>query len=300
MSSISAQTAATLESAGYAAPGAPIPVAPGQVVTLFFRGIGPLADGSLRNAQAKTVPLPTVLGGLSARIVQLQVSLPIFSVRQENDCTGGQVNPACLLTSLRVQVPFYLQAEMELVLVVDGQASRSFLLSLVTDNAHVITSCDLTWDTNWTSICTRLAFHADGSTVTEKAPAHPGETIVVYLWGLGATSARVPTGEVSPPGAIVNQIPGAPAVRARFLDGPLVTLTARPAFFSQEDATDPGSAIDYAGLTPGQVGLYQLNIPIPKSLNPSTTCGDPILANAILHITTLYAGTEELGLCLKH
>jgi len=32
-------------------------------------------------------------------------------------------------------------------------------LSQVSDNAHVITSCDLTWDTNWASSYSRLAFH---------------------------------------------------------------------------------------------------------------------------------------------
>ena len=296
---VSAQSAATLESAGYTAPSAPIPVAPGQVVTLFFRGVGPLADGSYRAGQAQTVPLPNVLGGLSARIVQSQTRLPIFSVRQENDCVGGQPNPACLLTSLRVQFPFELPLAMELVLEVDGQAGRSFLLTEISDNAHVITSCDSTWITNWVSPCTRLAFHADGTKVSEKAPAHPGETIVVYAWGLGVPSVRVRAGEVSPPGAVVNQVPGAPGVRARFLDRLLTNITARPAFFSEEDAADPGSPFAFAGLAPGQVGLYQLNIPIPRSLNPTNACGDPILANVVLHITTLYAGTEELGLCVK-
>ena len=50
---ISAQSVATLESAGYSAPGAPIPVAPGQVAALFFRDVGPLADGGLCMGQGK-------------------------------------------------------------------------------------------------------------------------------------------------------------------------------------------------------------------------------------------------------
>ena len=167
--SASAQTAATLAAVGYASP-APIPVVPGEVVTLFFRNVPPLPDGSFRSAEAKTVPLPTVLGGLSVHVSQPPVNFPIFAVRQENDCIDGQVNPVCLLTSLRVQVPFKLQVVKELVLEVDGQPSRSFPLAQTGDTAHVLTSCDLTWDTNWASSCSRVAFHPDGSQYHRQVP----------------------------------------------------------------------------------------------------------------------------------
>ena len=95
-------------------------------------------------------------------------------------------------------------------------------------------------------------------------------------------------------------------MRARFLDGPRGSLTAIPPFYSPEDTGDPGSPIDFVGLTPGQIGLYQINVKIPQSLTPTTSCGDPIAgetitiaANAVLHVTTPYVGTQELGFCLK-
>jgi uncharacterized protein (TIGR03437 family) len=297
--SVAAQTPATLLGAGYTAPTAPIPITSGQVVTLFFRGVSTLPNGSMRAGQAQTTPLPTVLAGLSVRFAQPQVRLPIFAVRQENDCVPGEINPACLLTSIRVQGPIDLSTVMEAVLEVDGQASRNFLFTLISDNAHVITSCDAAWDTNWASSCRRLLFHADGSAVSEKAPATRGETVIVYLWGLGVTSPRVPIGEASPPGVEVEQVPGVQALRARFNNGARTSLTAIPPFFSPEDANDPGSPIAFAGLTPGQVGLYQMNIPVPQSLNPTTPCGGEIVANAVLHITTLYGATQELGFCLR-
>ena len=53
MYAASAQTGATLAAAGYGSP-APITVAPGQVVKLFFRDVAPLRDGGLRSAEAKT------------------------------------------------------------------------------------------------------------------------------------------------------------------------------------------------------------------------------------------------------
>jgi uncharacterized protein (TIGR03437 family) len=299
------QVAATLSAVGYATP-APIAVTPGQVVTLFFHGVAPLPSGSLRSAEAKAVPLPTALGGLSVHVSRPPVNFPIFAVRQQSDCADGQVNQACLLTSVRVQVPFDLQPVKELVLEVDGQASRSFLLTQNTDNAHVLTSCDLTWDTNWTSSCNRLAFHGDGSIITEKSPARRGETIVVYLWGLGRTSPSVPSGEPSPAGVLMSHGPGIPGVRVKFLDGPRPSLTAIPAFYSPEESVDPGEPIEFVGLTAGQVGLYQINVAIPQSLTPRTSCGDPIpgetitiAANAVLHVTTAYVGTQEIGFCWK-
>jgi uncharacterized protein (TIGR03437 family) len=307
--SASAQSVATLASVGYASP-APIPIVPGEVVTLFYRNVPPLPDGSLRSAAAKTVPLPTVLAGLSVHVSQPPVNFPIFAVRQENECIDAQgnptdpSNPACLLTSLRVQVPFRLQVVKEMMLDVDGQASRSFRLSQIGDNAHILTSCDLTWDTNWFSSCNRVAFHGDGTQITDKSLARPGETIVIYLWGLGLTSPIVPSGVPSPPGVVLDQVPGFQALRARFLEGPRTSLTAIPPSYSPEDAADPGSPIDFAGLTPGQIGLYQINVAIPQSFAPATSCGDSIggqtiLANAVLHLTTPSVGTQELPFCLQ-
>ena len=300
-----AQSSATLASVGYATP-VPIPVAPGQVVTMFFREIGPLRDGSLRSAEAKTVPLPIVLGGLSLTIGRQPTNVPIFAVRQENDCFEGQITPACLLTAIRIQVPYNLQPDNQLTLVVDGQASRNFRLAQTGDNAHVLTSCDLNWDTNWASSCSRLSFHADGTAITEKSPARPGESIVIYLWGLGLTSPGVSSGGPSPPGVVVTQFPGIPAVRVRLLDGPRTSLTATPASYSAEDSVDPGLPVEYLGLTPGQIGLYQINVTIPRGFTSTTLCGQPvagapltIAANAVLHVSTPYAGTQELGFCWK-
>ena len=44
-----------------------------------------------------------------------------------------------------------------------------------------------------------IAQHAaDFSLVTEESPAHPGEYVVFYLFGLGATDNAVPTGAATP------------------------------------------------------------------------------------------------------
>src|SRR5947209_9794399 len=78
------QTTSVLVSTGYNVP-PPDQVAPGQVVTLFYRGIPFDANGQPRSARAEA-PLPTELAGLTAQIVQ-QSSLwnvPLIEVRQQN------------------------------------------------------------------------------------------------------------------------------------------------------------------------------------------------------------------------
>ena len=88
---------------------------------------------------------------------------------------------------------------------------------------------------------------ADYSLVTPSNPAHPGEAIIVYATGLG---------RVTPAG-----VSGIPAT------GPASVVCG-----SVAAATSGGllGAILYAGLTPGFVGLYQVNIQLPQSLSAGT------------------------------
>jgi len=80
--------------------------------------------------------------------------------------------------------------------------------------------------------------------LTADAPAHAGDTVVVYLTGLGQTS----------PNPAVGEIPNYAA-----------TMLA----FASLKVTLNGTAVDremikYAGLTPGCGGLYQINLLLPK------------------------------------
>jgi len=316
---LAAQTGASLVNATYSQP-APLVVAPGQIVTLFFRGVAPRADGSLRTETATTVPLPVTLSGLSLRISQpglaAPASVPILSVLQNSECgSTGNNSPACLLTAMRIQIPFELAATdlflgpsgaapvAELVIEEDGKASRSFLLQPFAQNGHVITSCDLTWDIKSESKCSRTTYHADGREVTATEPAKLGETILVYAYGFGQTTPPARTGQLSPQGAsvptVLNQKPrvvvtiedeilDAPAWLPRTFDNPPVNLTPL--------------TIPFAGLTPNQVGLYQVNIPIPTSLRIPVLCdaipnSTPVTSNALIKVSTIQ-GTDFVPICI--
>jgi uncharacterized protein (TIGR03437 family) len=82
-----------------------------------------------------------------------------------------------------------------------------------------------------------IAQHLDFTLVDSARPAVPGEVIVLYLVGMGETTPRVGTGQPSPLAPVNAQ--------------PQVTVDGRPA------------TVLYAGLTPGGIGLYQINVQLP-------------------------------------
>jgi uncharacterized protein (TIGR03437 family) len=84
---------------------------------------------------------------------------------------------------------------------------------------------------------------ADYSLVTADHPAKPGEYLIMYLAGMGATSPAVASGQPAP-----NIEP-----LARVRMQPTVTVDGQNA------------VVNYAGLTPGAVGLYQINFQVPLS-----------------------------------
>jgi uncharacterized protein (TIGR03437 family) len=88
-----------------------------------------------------------------------------------------------------------------------------------------------------------IATHADGTLLTADSPAHVGDTVVIYLTGLGQTSPN------PAPGQILGS--AARMLGLKDLKVSLGGVTLDPLY------------IKYAGLTPGSAGLYQLNLYLP-------------------------------------
>ena len=102
---------------------------------------------------------------------------------------------------------------------------------------------------------TALATRVDGTVVTSEKPARPGEVVILYATGLGATKPRLPAG----------QIPAGVAWLDKLADFQVVI---------NGQAVDRASVL-YAGAAPGFAGLYQINLRLPMALgsNPELRIG---------------------------
>jgi hypothetical protein len=314
-----AQNVALPISVGYTEP-APFQAAPGQVITLFLDDISFGTDGRFRSAQAGAGDLPQSLAGISVRITQLdgsEMQAPIFAVQQKRLCglSGLQAGDAgCLLTLVKVQIPFELPGDLVLgdqkiytlplpaliSIDVDGRRGRGFPLQPLPDNGHVLTTCDASWDTSGSSVCDRQVFHPDGSLVTMEAPAQAGETLFVLLYGLGRTYPMVQTGRPSPDGAVItNLIPNSQRVTLGMVTNFVNALSSAPrTAFNPETANETPLPTTAALLLSDQIGIYKVSFTLPILRDPFIPCGGDVRSNSLLFVTTSQ-GVEAIGLCVQ-
>jgi uncharacterized protein (TIGR03437 family) len=87
---------------------APVLVAPGQVITVFVTGIGNVT----KKYSAGSLPLPTMLGGISASFTELGpiIAAPILSVFPFSACLNNILapQPCGTITAVTLQIPFEL------------------------------------------------------------------------------------------------------------------------------------------------------------------------------------------------
>lgn len=270
----------TLAGSGYSDPFV-IHVAPGQITTLFVTGLQTVLSGP---ANATSLPLPIRLAGVSVALKQggnQAISVPLLSVQQVSVCdddgatsaTSGQTAD-CLITAITIQVPLELlvlplsQTVPELVVSENGGASKAFKLSPVADNLHVINTCDVfpAPKVALAGFCQPLVTHASGDLITADNPARAGEEVVIWAFGLGQTNQTAHTGQASP-------IPAATLASPLYLRFDFTSnATPSPPFFNQMSGTPPPAAV-FAGLTPGQIGLYQINVILPSTIPAVNACG---------------------------
>ncbi|SRR5579883_196245 len=182
-----------------------------------------------------------------------------------DDIRGGQLPTALIGTGVRVLInlipgdiyyvspnqvnvlipPSLIAGPATVQLVNDGLAGPPITISL-SPAAPVLFQQDA---------ATVLATHANGLSVTAQSPARAGEIVVLYATGLGLTS----------PAAIPNEIPQTAA-----------QITDRAHFRVLLDGADVDPRlIQYAGVTPGFAGLFQINLKLPDDApsNPEIRIG---------------------------
>jgi uncharacterized protein (TIGR03437 family) len=190
------------------------PVTPGEFVTLFGAGLAP-------SPATAALPFPTALNGVSVSINGL--AAPVYYV------SSNEI--VCI-------VPF------ELDLADDGYA-----VFQVTNNNVVSNAVTLFTEYSAPGVFTQdqsgtgpaAALHRDGSLVTAGNPAQMGETIAVYVTGLGTVTPAVADGVAAPSTPLSNADENIDV----FVDGQPATVA-------------------FKGLAPTFAGLYQMDFVVPN------------------------------------
>ena len=278
--------------AGYRSP-LPLGVAPGQVVTLYISG-----PNTTDAIFADRVPLPTNLGGFIVTALPGPLPVPIFSVLPLGGCSNFSATVCTRLTGVTVQIPFEVRPNIPGTLVTPTsfqlQVSKDGVLVAVADIApvfdliHVITSCDITQIPSVVA-CTPAVTHADGGLVSEERPAHSEEVLVLYAVGLGTPTAPVKAGQPTP-----TPPPTAP-VNIGFDFHPNA-LASQPIAVSSTGSPPPVPI--FSGLTPGSVGLYQVNFRVPAPPTGTVSCGGPVRSNLTVSIGG-QASFDGAGICVS-
>lgn len=294
------QTGSTLVGAGYGPP--PVAsIAPGQVLTLWVTGLKVISESPV---SAATLPLPTELSGISVSLTQndnrafsASFPVPLLSIEQTNGCSDSLAIPECIVTGITVQIPFELIVDpftsppfTQLAVSQDRVAGRSFGVSNVQDNIHVLTTCG----DGFSQAC---ATHADGTLVSIASPAKPGEIVTIYAVGLGRSTPAAQTGQVTPIPA-----PVVPGINVNFDFRPNAGPT-RPALLETNPPGFLGVSPVFAGLTPGQVGLYQINVRLPENFPAVPPCGNSgfhaVLSNLTINIGSFFFSFDGAQICVQ-
>jgi uncharacterized protein (TIGR03437 family) len=202
------------------------------VISIFGSGLA-RSTYALAASDISGGMLPTELNYVRVYVQDWPVPLLYVSDGQINFLMSSVLNPG----TVRVRV------------VTEGISGPEITVTLV-DSAPALFALDGGY---------AIATSAGGKLLTADAPAHAGDTIVIYATGLGRTSPNPAPGEIP---TYAGSILALPSLQ--------VTLAGK--------SVDP-VFIKYAGLTPGSAGLYQINLIVPDGTPPDpqidVTAGGP-------------------------
>lgn len=216
-------------------------VAPGEFVSLFGSGLCSATEG------AATLPLPTNLANVQVSVNGVFAPISYVSPNQINilvpyETSGGYATfQVTSDTGLSNAVTLYERATAPGVF---ASTNGGFA----------------------PGVGPAAALHANFSPVTQGNPAQVGETLLLYVTGLGAVKPAVADG----------------AAAAR---NPLSVVVANIGVFVDGQA----AAVNFQGLAPGFAGLYQVNFVVPGGVSSglvdiSVSTPDAVTNEAQLYI----------------
>jgi len=194
--------------------------APGELVSLY-------GNFGVSFAEASSLPIQTTLNGVTVYV-------------------NGQAAPVFLVSEnqISILVPYEVAGDYFATFQVSVNGTESNEVTVYVDySAPGI----YTQDEN--GIGPAAILHADYTLVNASDPARPGETVLLYMNGLGTVTPAVDDGAAAS----------------------LTTLSYTDEFVNTLVYLDDGvnyyayAPVQFAGLAPGYAGLYQVNFTLPTS-----------------------------------
>ncbi len=194
-------------------------IVPGEFIDLYGSGLAP------SGLPPASLPFPTNIGGVKVMINN--VAAPLY-----------YASPGLI----EAIVPYETTASVAQIQVINNGASSNTVTTYTGETAPGV------FTQNPGGLGYGAIQHsADYSLVTEANPAQPGETVLIYVSGLGAVSPTVADGAPASSTSLINTTN---------------TFTV--------DFNGVAATVSFAGLVPTLAGLYQLNVVVPTG----ATAGD--------------------------
>jgi uncharacterized protein (TIGR03437 family) len=161
---------------------------------------------------------------------------------------------------MNAQLPTNVGGNATLVLRTPGGTSNNINLTLLANAPSVFR----------TSAGAPTVFrNEDNKLISDATPIHLNDKITIYLTGMGATAPPVAAGNAAP-------------------SNPLAIVSAQPSV----SIGGTGLFVSWAGLAPGQVGLYQINAQVPFHHVP-TGSSIPLVITQGAFSTTVNVAVSE-------
>jgi uncharacterized protein (TIGR03437 family) len=210
----------------------------------YDASVAPPMIGNVVNAADYTAPvapggLITIFGEDLSPVNQASSQIPLPTALGESCLTvNGVPMPVLFVSSQQInaQLPFHVGGNVTMILRTPGGVSDNYNLTIWPSAPSVFRSGVAG---TMTEIPT-IVRHGNGQLVTLSNPIHGGDDIVIYLTGMGQTTPAIEAGVPSPFDPLASA-----------LIPTQVTLGGADLLVS------------YAGLAPGQVGVYQINAHVP-------------------------------------
>ena len=168
--------------------------------------------------------------------------MPLPTALGESCLTVNGVAVPVLFVSpeqINAQLPFQIDGNVTMILRTPGGIGNNYNLLVLSTAPSIFRTGQAGPDTSIPTVVREK----NGELVTLSNPIHPEDTITIFLTGMGNTFPAVEAGVPAP-------------------SDPLSMAIVLPIV----DIAGVQLKVTYAGLSPGQVGVYQINASVPKNV----------------------------------